>query len=64
MNGNGVLSGGITNKGPGGVSTSTDASYTPGLSGIAIGGLFILSTFQPEVSIPLLRALPKVAPAQ
>jgi len=64
MNGNGVFSAGITSKGENGVGTSTDASYTPGLSGLTVAGLFILSTFQPEVSIPLLKALPKVAPAQ
>lgn len=64
MNGNGVLSAGMASKGSGGVSTSVDASYTPGLSGIAVGGLFILSTFQPEFSIPLLKTLPNLAPAQ
>jgi RHS repeat-associated protein len=63
MNGNGVLSAGVTSKGSGGVSTSTDASYTPGLSGIAIASLFILSTFQPEVSIPFLKTTPKLVPA-
>jgi hypothetical protein len=64
MNGNGVLSAGMTSKGSGGVSTSVDRSYTPGLSAIAVGALFIMSTVQPEVSIPLIRAIPKLAPAQ
>jgi RHS repeat-associated protein len=64
MNGNGVFSAGITSKEENGVSTSTDVSYTPGLSGVGVAGLFILSTFQPEVSIPFIKALPKVAPAQ
>jgi hypothetical protein len=62
MYGNGVLSAGMTSKGSGGVSTSVDASYTPGLSGIALVGLAIMTGGNAEVSLPLiLKTLPKLA---
>jgi hypothetical protein len=64
MNGNGVLSAGMTSKEPGGVSTSVDVSYTPGLSAIGLTALTILSGGGGDVVVPLvIRAAPAAAAA-
>ena len=52
MNGNGMLSAGMTSKGPGGVSTSVDASYTPGLSSIGLTALTTISGGSGDVVVP------------
>lgn len=63
MNGNGVLSAGMTNKGPGGVSTSVDASYTPGLSAIGLTALTIVSGGGGDVAIPFVTRAAAAAAA-
>lgn len=64
MNGNGVISAGMTSKGSGGVGTSVDASYTSGLSVIGLTVLAIMSGGGGDVVVPLiLRAAPAVAAA-
>ena len=64
MNGNGVLSMGMTMNGPGGISTSVDASYTPGLSAIGLTALTMLSGGSGDVAVPLIiRAAPAAAAA-
>jgi RHS repeat-associated protein len=63
MNGNGVLSAGMTSKGPGGVSTSVDASYTPGLLTTALTAIAIMSGGGSITVSSLIRAAPAAAAA-
>ena len=64
MKGNGVLSAGMTTKGKGGVSTSVDASYTPGLLTMGLTALGIVTGGGGDVVVPsLIRAAPAAAAA-